>query len=253
VVLEVAGQHVFGVIHRPAAGGGRRPGVVIFHGLVGSKDQPHQIFVKLAEALARAGMVALRIDFRGRGDSEGETVDITPAADLMDARAALDYLAVQPDVDPARLALCGMSWGGAIAACLAGHDPRVSAVALWSSAPVAGFDWNPPFRQVDGRDVAEMWGNIVGRQFYDGLQHIHPLADLQRARGPVLIAYGTTDEEVPQAAVDHAAATLAAAGIACDVLAIPDADHAFMGYDWEQALLVGTVDWLRRALGVSEA
>jgi dienelactone hydrolase len=94
---------------------------------------------------------------------------------------------------------------------------------------------------------------MVGRQFYDGLQHIHPLASIQRARGPVLIAYGTAGEEVSQAAVDHAAATLAAAGIACDVLTIPDADHAFMGYDWEQALLAGTVDWLRRALGVSEA
>lgn len=253
VILEVEGQQVFGVIHRPAAGGGRLPGVAIFHGLVGSKDQPHQIFVKLAEALARAGIVALRIDFRGRGDSEGETVDMTPAADLLDARAALDYLATQPDVDPARLALCGMSWGGAIAACLAGRDPRVSAVALWSSAPVAGFDWNPPFRQVAGRDVAEMWGNIVGRQFYDGLRDIHPFAEIRQARRPVLIAYGTADESVPQADVDQAVVALAAAGIACDVLAIPDADHAFMGYDWEQALITGTVAWLRRALGLGTA
>jgi dienelactone hydrolase len=253
VVLEVEGQQVFGVIHRPAAADGRLPGVAIFHGLIGSKDQPHQIFVKLAEALARAGMVAVRIDFRGRGDSEGETVDMTPAADMADAWAALDYLATQPDVDPARLALCGMSWGGAIAASLAGRDPRVSAVALWSSAPVAGFDWQPAFRQVAGRDVAEMWGNIVGRQFYEGLPHIHPLADLQRARGPVLIAYGTADESVPQTDVDQAAVTLAAAGITCEVLAIADADHAFMGYDWEQELIAGTVDWLRRALGLGTA
>jgi hypothetical protein len=26
-----------------------------------------------------------------------------------------------------------------------------------------------------------------------------------------------------------------------------------MGYDWEHALIAGTVDWLRRALGVNEA
>jgi len=58
---------------------------------------------------------------------------------------------------------------------------------------------------------------------------------------------------VPQTDVDQAAVTLAAAGIACEVLAIADADHAFMGYDWEQALLAGTVDWLRRALGLGTA
>jgi dienelactone hydrolase len=85
------------------------------------------------------------------------------------------------------------------------------------------------------------------------LQHIHPLAEIRQARGPVLIAYGTADEGVPQADVDQAAAALAAAGIACEVLAIADADHAFMGYDWEQALLAGTVDWLRRALGLGTA
>jgi hypothetical protein len=53
--------------------------------------------------------------------------------------------------------------------------------------------------------------------------------------------------------VDQAAVTLAAAGITCEVLAIADADHAFMGYDWEQELIAGTVDWLRRALGLGTA
>jgi dienelactone hydrolase len=61
VVLENDGQKIFAVIHRPAEGTSTpRPAVAIFHGLVGSKDQPHRLYVKLAEALARAGMVALR-------------------------------------------------------------------------------------------------------------------------------------------------------------------------------------------------
>ena len=90
VMFESDGQAILGVIHRPRQPPAERlPAVVIFHGFVGSKDQPHQIFVKLAEALAAAGVIALRIDFRGRGDSEGDTVDMTFEGDMADARGAL--------------------------------------------------------------------------------------------------------------------------------------------------------------------
>jgi cephalosporin-C deacetylase-like acetyl esterase len=68
IMFESDGQAVLGVIHRPRQPpAARLPAVAIFHGFVGSKDQPHQIFVKLAEALAAAGIVTLRVDFRGRG------------------------------------------------------------------------------------------------------------------------------------------------------------------------------------------
>src|SRR5437764_8425299 len=104
ITYLVHSQKVFGVIHRPAqAAATLCPALLILHGFVGSKDQPHQIFVKLAEALAGAGMVALRIDLRGRGDSEGDmAVDVTPTGDLLDAQRAIDFLAVQSDVDARR-------------------------------------------------------------------------------------------------------------------------------------------------------
>jgi predicted acyl esterase len=112
VVLENDGQKPIGIIHRPRTPADRsRPGIAIYHGFVGSKDQPHQILVKLAEALAQVGIVSIRIDFRGRGDSEGDCVDISFEADMADARAALDHLAAQPDVDQGRLGVLGLSWG----------------------------------------------------------------------------------------------------------------------------------------------
>jgi uncharacterized protein len=62
------GQAVWGVYHRPARLLRPAPAVLILHGLVGSKDQPHQMFVKLANRLAEVGIIALRIDLRGRGE-----------------------------------------------------------------------------------------------------------------------------------------------------------------------------------------
>src|SRR5688572_11279832 len=104
VTFQSGGQTCFGMLHTPAAAQvGKRPGVLIMHGLVGSKDQPHRIFVTLAEALSRVGYVSLRFDLRGRGDSEGDSIDITPQRDLADAEAGLATLRQHKDVDATNL------------------------------------------------------------------------------------------------------------------------------------------------------
>jgi dipeptidyl aminopeptidase/acylaminoacyl peptidase len=248
IMFENDGQAVLGVIHRPRRPpAARLPAVAIFHGFVGSKDQPHQIFVKLAEALAAAGVVALRIDFRGRGDSEGDTVDITFEGDMADARGALDLLAAQPDVDAARLGVVGMSWGVTIAACLAGRDRRVGSTVLWSGAAEV-HNWNPPMREVEGRQVFEMFCNLVGKQFYDSLREVYPLEIVKAARGPVLIAHGTADEDVPIENTQRFRDALAAAGIAHELALIEGADHVFMRHEWERELIERSVAWLVRTL-----
>jgi uncharacterized protein len=248
VMFESQGQAVLGVIHRPRQPPAKRmPAVAIFHGFVGSKDQPHQIFVKLAEALAAAGVVALRIDLRGRGDSAGDTVDITFEADMADAGGALDLLAAQPDVDAARLGVLGMSWGASIAACLAGRDRRVGSTVLWAGAAEV-HTWNPPMREVEGRMVFEIFCNLVGQQFYDSLREVHPLDIIKAARGPVLIAHGTADQDVPIANALRFRDTLAAANIGHELVLIEGADHVFMRHEWERELIERSVAWLTRTL-----
>jgi uncharacterized protein len=248
VMFESQGQAVLGVIHRPRRPPAERlPAVAIFHGFVGSKDQPHQIFVKLAEALAAAGIVALRIDLRGRGDSEGDTVDITFEADMADACGALDLLAAQPDVDAGRLGVLGMSWGAAIAACLAGRDRRIGSTALWAGTAEV-HAWNPPMREVEGRPVFEIFCNLVGKQFYDSLRGVYPLELIKAARGPVLIAHGTADQDVPVENALRLRDALAAANIAHELMLIEGADHVFMRHEWERELIERSVAWFRQTL-----
>ena len=249
VALDSGGKLLSGFIHRPKEPTVEpRPAVVVLHGLMGTKSSLHQLYVKLADELARAGMVALRIDFRGRGDSEGNSVDVTPEADIDDAARALDFLETRPDVDPQRLGLVGHSWGGTVAACLTGRDHRVAAVTTWGSVPSGPLTWSPPMRKINGRRVAELWGNLVGHEFYEGLRHIHALNDITRRSMPVLILYGTEDEEVPVASVEVARQALTRAGVPHNIVAIEGADHAFMQYEWEQEAIERTVDWLRHTL-----
>ena len=241
---------LFGVLHRPMdVAPAPQPGVVLYHGFVAAKFQPpHRIFVHLAEGLAQVGIVSLRIDLPGRGDSEGESINMTVDGDLDAAQKAIDVLSEQPDVDSQRIGLVGMSWGGTLAATLAGRDQRVAGTVLWSSTPSDTFNWQPDLHDVGGRMAAEVVGNLVGAQFYASLHQLHPMDDILRTRGPVLFVYGTHDEEVPFAEIEQAQRRLTEAGIRNQLLPIDGADHVFFRHAWQQQVVDHTVTWLRQAL-----
>jgi uncharacterized protein len=251
VVINSQDARLFGVIHRPENLSQPVPAVVIYHGFLGSKDQPHRMFVQLAEALAQNGMIALRFDLYGRGDSEGDSVDMTWEGDVQDAQAALNWLAGQPGVDSERLAVLGMSWGGLLAGTVAGRSKKVKASILWSAAPVEHLPWSPQLTMIDGREAAENWGMLVGRQFYDTLADFNPLAEALKASSPFLLIYGTDDDSVPTEDVRQFQAAIQERGSGrCDVIAVEGADHIFFTWVWKTQVITQTVDWLKDALHV---
>jgi dienelactone hydrolase len=250
IVYASNGLKIFGVIHRPVnATTTPQPGVVMYHGFVAAKYQPpHRIFVTLAEQLAHRGIVSLRIDLPGRGDSEGESIDMTVDGDLAAAQKAIDVLCEQPDVDPTRIGLVGISWGGTLAATLAGRDQRVAATVMWSSAPGEMPNWQPDLHDVGGRLAAELFGNLVGKQFYTSLAQLNPIEEIKRSRAPVLLVYGTDDEVVPSIAIETAQQQLTEAGIPNRVIRIEGADHVFFRHDWQRQVIEQTVAWLGQTL-----
>jgi dienelactone hydrolase len=249
VSFRSGGQTCFGVVHTPGTSFGKSSGVLMIHGLVSSKDQPHRIFVTLGDALAAAGFVALRFDLRGRGESDGQTIDITPKADLEDARNALDFLRQYPGVDAVNLIVLGMSWGGDLAAMVSGQS-GVKRIALWSSAPQDRPSLAPPtkmkeYPQYPGRRAADVFGNLVEQAFYEGLKELEPLSELKKHRPPVLLVYGTRDEAVPQHAYEKFAGDVRFADESLTAVPIDGADHSFMSHEWEQRAIETTVAWLR--------
>lgn len=79
------------------------------------------------EVLARAGYGVLAMDGRGAGMSGGHAMDVGWYSDR-DVTTAVDFLLTTPGVDPARIALVGISMGGMASIGAAGADPRVRAV-----------------------------------------------------------------------------------------------------------------------------
>ncbi|NDJ61293.1 MAG: alpha/beta hydrolase [Chloroflexi bacterium] len=72
------------------------------------------VYTTLADHLSSSGIVVLRYDDRGVGESEGDLATATLDDLAQDASGAVDYLRSRAEVDPARVGLIGHSEGGII-------------------------------------------------------------------------------------------------------------------------------------------
>lgn len=107
------------------AGGGPRPIAMLCHGLRADR----KVFMPaFAEEFVRAGYVAMIPDYRGFGESEGPRHRLISREREDDIINAITFLGLQPEVDPNRIGLFGISYGGATAIGVAARDPRVLCV-----------------------------------------------------------------------------------------------------------------------------
>src|SRR5438093_13728759 len=90
------------------------PGIVVCHPhpMYGG-DMHNNVVDAVCQTAAANGIVALRFNFRGAGGSEG--IYDNGVGEQDDVGAALAYLRELPEVDGARVALAGYSFGAAIA------------------------------------------------------------------------------------------------------------------------------------------
>lgn len=196
-VWAPAGDHrVPGTLTLPVADGRPAPAVLLLHGDFG--DRHASEFDELEQVLAARGIASLAIDFAGSGESEESQLDLSYGSMLTDANAALDYLAGDPDLDPARLAVLGFSRGGSIAATMAGTRPDVAALVSWSGAVYNGFDELPDLHEqarVDG--MAQVGDDLeIPLAWFDSIEASHPLDDVAGYTGPVLAVVGSDDDVV---------------------------------------------------------
>lgn len=164
VAFTSAGLRLSGVLHLPAdyAPGERRATIVVMHGFGSTKDagnvlEPVALFTSW-------GYAALRFDFRGCGESEGEFGRILCLEEVDDARAAVDFLCGHPEIDPRRIALAGSSFGAAVAIYAGATDERVAAV-------ISSGGWGDGERKFRGQHpTPEAWGRFT-RMLAEGREH----------------------------------------------------------------------------------
>lgn len=156
VTIPSDGIELAGVLHLPdgRAADGRLPVFVVLHGFMGSKDESHaEIQARMLEGF---GYAALRIDFRGCGDSGGTRGYVLCLEQVADTRNAVTWLMQRPEIDPGRIAVIGHSFGAAVAVYTAGVDPRVAAV-------ISSCGWGHGKRKFRGQHPgADNWQKFTG-------------------------------------------------------------------------------------------
>jgi uncharacterized protein len=128
VTFDSQGLKLSGVVHIPdnLAPGERRPACLVLHGFGSNKGS--KACISPAKLLESWGYVALRFDMRGCGESEGPRAHIICLEQVEDTKSAVTYLMSRPEVDPAKIACAGHSFGAAVAVYAGGVDQRLAAV-----------------------------------------------------------------------------------------------------------------------------
>lgn len=235
-------------LQMPALKAGERcPVVVICHGFTGQMND--YLLGLIAENLLKDGIGALRFDFNGHGQSEGDFVNMTVPNEIEDATAVVAAALDLPQTSS--VALLGHSQGGVVAAMAAGRLGRrlIRGVVLMAPAAVLRDDalkgntmgvsydpWHAP-------DYVTMpSGHKLGRAFIQSAVELPIYETAARYDGPAFVIHGQADRLVPYTygerfryAMPH-----------CEFQLIPGEDHVFSANTPLAASLAS--DWLRETL-----
>lgn len=185
---------------------------------------------RVCKTLAEHGIAALRFDFPGLGQSEGEFSDTTFSSNVDDLIAASDWLTEHYE---APQLLVGHSLGGA-AALQAATRPEMNHLAAVATmgAPfdpahsVLHFADRVKDAEEDGSVTVVLGGRdiVVSREFLEDLADTNPEAYLPRLRKPLMLLHSPVDQTV---GVDNAQKILISTRYPKSLVSMDKADHLF--------------------------
>ena len=152
---------LFGWVSMPA-GGLARGGAILCPPMGEEGRSAHRTFRRLAEALAEQGIVALRFDYDGTGDSAGLQDDPDRVASwLASVEAARQFLL---DLGAPDVSAVGMRLGATLAGCQAAASTPFRSLALWDPC-LSGRTF------LREGEALFLLGEDDGRTHDDGLRH----------------------------------------------------------------------------------
>jgi len=189
-----------------APGSGPKPTVVYCNGLDSSKELLW--YSGLPTALARRGISTLCVDQPGTGEAlRLEDIPATHESERWASRW-VDWLEAQPDVDPTRLGMTGISLGGYYAPRAVAYEPRFASGAVWG----ANHNWaevqQKRIRREGENPVPHYWAHVFwvfgAKDMDDFIAKSEGMTldgQMARIRVPFLVTHGAHDRQI---SVDYA-------------------------------------------------
>ncbi|MGD2068534.1 MAG: prolyl oligopeptidase family serine peptidase [Gemmatimonadota bacterium] len=221
------------------APGERRPALIFIHG--GSRRQMllgyhYMHFYHMAYAMnqyfASRGYVVLAVNYRsgiGYGREFRERPDYGPRgnSEYLDIRAAGRYLASRDDVDPERVGLWGLSYGGILTAQGLARDSDL-------------------FRA--GVDMAgvHLWGDALNPDSTS--YRASSISEVESWTSPVLLIQGDDDRNVDFSQTVGLVQLLRANEVPYELIVFPDEVHDFLLHSRWLLAFGATDDFFRRAM-----
>jgi hypothetical protein len=239
VTIPAVGFNLGATLTRPKAPAPKLPVAILLGGSgVGDRDGTAfgvATMAQLAGRLADAGVLAVRFDKRGYGQSGGrpESATITDYAE--DVRAVVKWLAARKDVDDKRIALVGHSEGAWVGMLAASREGKVSALVSLAGGSSSGAALILEQQQA-ALDRAQMsaqdrearvalqrqihsavvtgkgWEGVppalrreADTPWFQSLLAFDPARTIKGVKQPLLLVHGALDKQVPAAHADRLA------------------------------------------------
>jgi alpha/beta superfamily hydrolase len=154
------------ILKAPREGATQRGVALVLHPHpLGGGTMHNKVVFRAASALNDAGLITLRINFRGVGQSTGAHDE--GRGELEDVRAGLDYLAEHYRAEP--LTLCGFSFGARVGLEVGVADERVRYL-ISIGTPVDKYDFT--FLEACRKPILFVHGD---RDEYGQVEHLRSL------------------------------------------------------------------------------
>lgn len=146
---------------------------------------------------------------------------------VRDIGALFDWIGRQPNLDPARVAVYGQSYGGYMSLAVSTHyaDRLVGSVERYGISNWISFLQNTEAYRRDNRRAE--YGDERDPAMRAVFERISPLNNIARIRRPMLVMQGANDPRVPQSESDQVVRELRQNGVETWYVLFADEGHGF--------------------------
>ncbi len=250
------GLTIRGQLFEAAGGPPKKPAIIYVHG-----GPPRQMLLgwhysdyysnaySYNQYLANLGFLVITVNYRlgigyGYEFHQPEKAGSAGASEYIDIKAAGEWLAKQPNVDPTRIGIYGGSYGGYLTAMALGRDSKLFAV---------GVDIHGVHDRTAGRTRSMIMPDDYERapDAEEALKvawQSSPVSSVSTWTSPVLIIHADDDRNVRVSESTDLVQRLREKGVPMETIMVVDDTHHWM--KWTNAVRVGnaTADYFQRHL-----